>query len=78
VLLFAPSGALDVFPQGATTAVVLGRNASRPEDGQLGWAAVLDEAGNFYGVVQGCPLDVPGTIDWFFTGATTLFPAPGS
>jgi hypothetical protein len=68
VLRFVPDGELGVFDEAATIAVIF----DRPADG-FAWAAVLDDAGSFYGVVTGCPLDAEGLREFRFAGATILF-----
>jgi hypothetical protein len=68
VLTFVPARSLDVFPPQATVAVVL----QSPADEQA-WAAVLDDDGNFYGVVSGCPANAAELVALHFGGAQVAF-----
>jgi hypothetical protein len=67
VLRFEPSGSVDMFPAHASLAVVL----ERPDT--FAWAAILDDDGNFYGTVTGCPANAGELASLHFGGAEVIY-----
>lgn len=67
VLRFAPSGSVDMFPAHASLAVVFERADT------FAWAAILDDDGNFYGVVTGCPATAEELRGLHFAGSDAVY-----